>query len=181
MKVWFTGSALAATAAMLAGTAAAQPLPAQKYPYKSGPVTITSCTLNENKSNSTVTPNSLRINYFPNVEGHKLTSITFRVSYAGTPITLTDTGDFEYNAPISHQFNQLGGHAWAGASPGICRVVTATFDDGRVVNPMYDGPDGMGGPSAPGAMTPAMPPQPEVPPPTPGAVPPPVVPQPAAS
>jgi hypothetical protein len=133
-------AAFALAAAVAADGVSAQPLPAQKFPYKSGPITITSCTLNENKSNSTVTNNSLRINYFPNEVGKTLTSITFRVRYAGTPVTVTDTGSFGYNAPITHQFDQLGGHAWAGASPEVCRVLTATFSDGTLVNPKYDGP-----------------------------------------
>jgi len=134
----------AAVLALLAltGPALAQPLPKQAFPYVSGPVTITSCTVNENTANSTVSPNSLRINYFNNVSGSKLTSVTFRVRYAGKPITVTDTGGFEYNAPITHQFNQLGGVAWAGAGPEVCRVVTATFADGHTVNPPYEGPDG---------------------------------------
>jgi hypothetical protein len=149
--------ALAGAIAMVAGSAAAQPMHVQSFPYKSGPVTITSCTVNEDKSNSTVTANSLRINYFPNVPGRKLTSITFRVRYAGTPVTVTDTGSFDYNASITHQFNQLGGHAWAGASPEVCRVVTATFDNGEVVNPHYDGPGGMGGMNG---MRPGMAPPP---------------------
>ena len=165
MKVSVSGSALAATIALLAGSANAQPLPTQQFPYKSGPVTITSCSVNEDKSNSTVTPNSLRINYFPNTEGRKLTSITFRVRYAGTPVTVTDTGSFDYNAPITHQFNQLGGHAWAGPSPTVCRVVTATFDNGEVVNPHYAGPEGAmrpgmtdnGSPQGPGGPDGAMP------------------------
>jgi len=184
--------AVAGAIAMVAGSAAAQPMHVQTFPYKSGPVTLTSCTLNEDKSNSTVTPNSLRINYFPNVPGRKLTSITFRVRYAGTPVTVTDTGSFDYNAPITHQFNQLGGHAWAGASPEVCRVVTATFDNGEVVNPHYDGPGGMGRmnpgmappagqggpddsaappPGAPpqGAPPPGAPPEPPAAPPAPSA------------
>jgi len=140
-------------------------MPAQQFPYKSGPVTITSCTVNEDKSNSTVSSNSLRINYFPNAEGRKLTSITFRVRYAGTPVTVTDTGSFDYNAPITHQFNLLGGHAWAGPSPEVCRVLTATFDNGQVVNPHY-GPEGAmrpgmtdnGAPQQPGGPDGAMPP-----------------------
>ncbi len=175
MKNFYIAGAGVAVASLLAASASAQPLPAQKFPYKSGPVTITSCTFNEDKSNSTVTPNSLRINYFPNVAGRSLTSITFRVRYAGTPVTLTDSGSFAYNAPITHQFNQLGGHAWAGPSPEVCRVVTATFDNGEVVNPVYAGPDGAaamapdaapGGPAPAGA--PAMPPAAPAPPP-PGA------------
>jgi hypothetical protein len=151
-------AALGLAAVFLAAPAAGQPLPPQTFPFKSGPVTITSCTLNEDKSNSTVSANSLRINYFPNVPGRTLTSITFRVRYAGTPVTVTDTGTFAYNAPITHQFNQLGGHAWAGASPEVCRVVTATFDNGQVVNPPYgramDG-EGMQEPAQPGGPGPA--------------------------
>ena len=170
MKNFFIGGAGVAVAGLLAAGASAQPLPAQSFPYKSGPVTITSCTLNEDKSNSTVTANSLRINYFPNVEGRALTSITFRVRYAGTPVTVTDSGSFAYNAPITHLFNQLGGHAWAGPSPEVCRVVTATFDNGEVVNPAYAGPDGTamvhdaaaGGPAPVGA--PAQPPGAPAPP-----------------
>jgi len=135
-------AALALLAAM--EPAAGQPLPKQQFPYKSGPVTITSCTLNENTSNSTVSPNSLRINYFNNVQGSTLTSVTFMVRYAGKPISVTDTGAFEYQAPITHQFNQLGGVAWAGAGPEECRVVTATFADGHVVTPPYPGPNGDG-------------------------------------
>ena len=127
MKYFGTGAALVAAGVFVATAVAAQPLPVQKFPYKSGPVTITSCTLNENKSNSTVTNNSLRINFFPNEQARTLTSITFRVRYAGTPVTITDSGTFAYNAPITHQFDQLGGHAWAGASPEVCRVLTATF------------------------------------------------------
>jgi len=150
--------------------AAAQPLPTQQFPYKSGPVTIASCTLNENTSNSTVSPNSLRINYFNNVDGSKLTSITFRVRYGGTPVTLTDTGTFEPKQSITHQFNLLGGMPWTGPKPEVCRVVTATFADGHVVNPPYDGPDGqdaaMPG-AAPGAMTAPVAAPPPMPPPAP--------------
>ena len=137
-----TGGAALLAFLATAAPGAAQPLPKQQFPYVSGPVTITSCTVNENTSNSTVSPNSLRINYFNNVSGSKLTSVTFRVRYAGKPITVTDTGGFEANAPITHQFNQLGGVAWAGAGPEVCRVVTATFADGHTVTPPYDGPDG---------------------------------------
>lgn len=126
----------------------AQPLPVQKFPYKSGPVTITSCTVNENTSNSTVSPNSLRINYYNNEPDTTLASITFRVRYAQTPVTITDTGAFGSKASITHQFNQLGGLPWAGASPTVCRVVTATFQGGRTVNPVYDGPDGTDAPPA---------------------------------
>jgi hypothetical protein len=175
MKLSVSGSALAATIALLAGNANAQPMPTQQFPYKSGPVTITSCTVNEDKSNSTVSSNSLRINYFPNIEGRKLTSITFRVRYAGTPVTVTDTGNFDYNAPITHQFNQLGGHAWAGPSPTVCRVVTATFDNGEMRPGMTENgsPQGPGGPD--GAMPPAGAPPagpagaPAPPPPAPAA------------
>jgi hypothetical protein len=129
---------------MIAIPAGTQPLPHQEFPYKSGPVTITSCTLNEKKSDSTVSASSLRINYYNNEPSTTLTSITFRVRYAQTPVTVTDTGSFEYKSSITHQFNQLGGVAWAGDTPQVCRVVTATFADGHVVNPVYDGPDGMG-------------------------------------
>jgi hypothetical protein len=141
------GGTLALALGSLALPAGAQPLPEQKFPYRSGPVTITSCTLNENTSNATVSPNSLRINYFNNTDDRKLTSITFRVRYGGTPVTVTDTGSFDAKNSISHQFNLLGGLPWAGASPTVCRVVTATFSDGQVVNPPYDGPDGQDTPT----------------------------------
>jgi hypothetical protein len=154
------GGALTLALGCLALPAAAQPVPVQKFPYRSGPVTITSCTLNENTSNATVSPNSLRINYFNNTDDRKLTSITFRVRYGGTPITLTDTGTFDPKNSISHQFNQLGGLPWAGPSPTVCRVVTATFADDQVVNPTYDGPDGQdtaepAAPAVPPAPAPA--------------------------
>jgi hypothetical protein len=135
--------------------ALAQPVPKQEFPYKSGPVTITSCTVNENKSNSTVSPNSLRINYYNNASDSKLTSITFRVVYASTPVTVTDTGSFDFKNSITHQFDLLGGAPWAGASPTVCRVVTATFADGHTVNPEYEGPDGQGS-----AVLPLPPPAP---------------------
>lgn len=144
------GAALALGLAAIALPGSAQPLPVQQFPYKSGPVTITSCTVNENKSDSTVSPNSLRINYYDNEDTSTLTSITFRVRYAQTSVTVTDTGNYAYKAPITHQFNLLGGVAWAGPSPEVCRVVTATFADGHTVNPVYDGPDGSN-------MTPANP------------------------
>jgi len=143
MHKQLAGGTLALATALLALPANGQPIPVQKFPYKSGPVTITSCTLNENTSNATVSPNSLRINYFNNTEDARLTSVTFRVRYGGTPITVTDTGTFDAKNSISHQFNQLGGLPWAGPSPTVCRVVTATFADGRVVNPPYEGPEGM--------------------------------------
>lgn len=135
------GGALAAGAFALVVPVGAQPLPKQEFPYQSGPVTITSCTVNENTGNSTVSPNSLRINYYNNQPNSTLTSVTFRVRYAQTPVTVTDSGSFEYKAPITHQFNQLGGIPWTGASPEICRVVTATFADGTTVTPPYEGPD----------------------------------------
>jgi hypothetical protein len=164
--------ALATGIAAVAIPASGQPLPTQEFPYKSGPVTITSCTLNENKSNSTVSPNSLRINYFDNLDGSKITSITFRVRYGGTPVTLTDTGSFDYRQSITHQFNLLGGQPWSGSSPQVCRVLTATFADGRVVNPPYDGPDGQAENAPPplppaGAPPAALPPPAVVPPPAP--------------
>jgi hypothetical protein len=156
------GGTLALALGSMALPVAAQPVPKQEFPYRSGPVTITSCTLNENTSNATVSPNSLRINYFNNTEDRKLTSITFRVRYGGTPVTVTDTGTFDSKNSISHQFNLLGGLPWAGASPSVCRVVTATFADGQVVNPTYDGPDGQGvdaGAAQPVAPPPANPQQ----------------------
>ena len=142
-------------ATSLAGAASAQSLPVQKFPYVSGPVTITSCSVNENTSNSTVSPNSLRINYYPNEANRKLTSITFRVRYAQTPVTVTDTGKFEYKAPITHQFNLLGGLPWAGAMPTECRVLTATFADGQNVDPPYDGPDAVVSPGPAASTLPA--------------------------
>jgi hypothetical protein len=180
---------LTCAAVATAGTVAfalpalAQPLPTQQFPYKSGPVTLASCTLNEHKSDSTVSPKSLRINYYNNVEGSKLTSVTFRVRYGGTPVTMTDTGSFEFKQSITHQFDLLGGTPWTGPRPQVCRVLTATFADGRVVNPVYDGPDGQnaagaaGGPPAamvappaapaPMAAPPAVPAIPPAPGPTP--------------
>jgi hypothetical protein len=166
MKYLVRGTAFAAAAALSAAGASAQALAPQTFPYKSGPVTITSCSLNENKSNSTVTGNSLRINYFPNVPGRDLTSITFRVNYAGTPVTVTDSGSFAYQAPITHQFDQLGGHAWAGPTPSVCRVITATFNNGEVVNPPYDRP-GEASAMMPGTDAGATPPEPPALPPVP--------------
>jgi len=153
-------AAIATGAVAIALPASGQPLPTQKFPYKSGPVTITSCTLNENKSNSTVSPNSLRIDYFDNLDGSKLTAVTFRVRYGGTPVTITDTGTFDYKQSITHQFDQLGGLPWAGSSPQVCRVVTATFADGKVVNPVYDGPAGQDTDAAPALPPAAVPPAP---------------------
>jgi hypothetical protein len=141
MTLRLESAALALGLMTLAAPVAAQPLPAQQFPYKSGPVTITSCSVDENTSNSTVRPSSLRINYYDNVDGSQLTSITFRVVYAQTPVTVTDTGAYSYKAPITHQFNLLGGTPWAGPQASICRVVTATFADGHTVTPEYDGPD----------------------------------------
>lgn len=151
MKVQLIGGAL--IAATVTTAAFAQTLPVEKYPYVSGPVTITSCSVNENKSDSTVSPNSLRINYYTNEADRKLTSVTFRVRYAQTPVTVTDTGTFEYKKQITHQFNLLGGLPWTGAMPTVCRVLTATFADGKTVNPTYDGPDA----EAPAPGAPAMP------------------------
>jgi len=169
-----TCAAIAAGTAAIALPAGAQPLPVQHFPYKSGPVTIASCTLNENKSNSTVSPNSLRINYFNNREDSKLTSVTFRVRYGGTPVTVTDTGSFDYKQSITHQFNMLGGVPWTGSEPQVCRVLTATFADGKTVNPPYDGPDGDRDRdhAAPGGQAPGAPPAPDAMPPA-GTMPPP--------
>jgi hypothetical protein len=137
--------------------ALAQPLPTQQYPFKSGPVTLASCTLNEHTSDSTVSPKSLRINYFNNVAGSKLTSVTFRVRYGGTPVTMTDTGNFEFKQAITHQFDLLGGTPWTGPHPQVCRVLTATFADGHVVNPAYDGPGGdADAPAGSGTMGPPL-------------------------
>jgi len=164
-RLTYAAIATAGTVA-LALPALAQPLPTQQFPYKSGPVTLASCTLNEHTSDSTVSPKSLRINYFNNVEGTKLTSVTFRVRYGGTPVTMTDTGSFGFKQSITHQFDLLGGSPWTGSRPQVCRVLTATFADGRVVNPSYDGPDGQdaagaaGG--APGATKPAPVPPPRL-------------------
>jgi hypothetical protein len=178
MMTRLTYAAVAASAIGFALPANAQPLPTQQFPYKSGPVTIASCTLNENKSNSTVSPNSLRINYFNDREGSKLTSVTFRVRYGGTPVTVTDTGSFDYKQSITHQFNMLGGAPWTGSKPQVCRVLTATFADGQTVNPPYDGPDGdrdNAAPGAPGGAPPNAPPPMAQPPamaqPTPAATP----------
>jgi hypothetical protein len=157
-----SGSLLVAIAWTAAG---AQTLPVEKYPYVSGPITITACAVNENKSDSTVSPNSLRINYYVNAANRRVTSVTFRVRYAQTPVTVTDTGAFDYKNQISHQFNLLGGLPWAGPEPTVCRVLTATFDDGKTVNPPYAGPDaeesGVPVPAvAPGAAAPAPAPAP---------------------
>jgi hypothetical protein len=161
MRIHLLGGSLIAATATTA--AFAQSLPVEKYPYLSGPVTITSCSVNENTSDSTVSPNSLRINYYANQANRTLTSITFRVRYAQTSVTVTDTGQFGYKQPITHQFNLLGGLPWAGAMPTVCRVVTATFDDGQSVNPPYDGPDAeVPAPSVPAVPAPA-PPEPPAP------------------
>jgi hypothetical protein len=157
--------------ATVATGALAQTLPTEKYPYMSGPITITSCSVNENKSDSTVSPNSLRINYYLNAPNRRITSVTFRVHYAQTPVTVTDTGSFDYKNQITHQFNLLGGLPWTGTNPTVCRVLTASFDDGTTVNPPYEGPDaevpGAGAPAVPAAApAPAAPPAMPAPAPT---------------
>jgi hypothetical protein len=159
-------------AATVATGALAQTLPTEKYPFVSGPITITSCSVNENKSDSTVSPNSLRINYYVNAPNRRITSVTFRVRYAQTPVTVTDTGAFDYKNQISHQFNLLGGLPWTGPDPTVCRVLTASFDDGKTVNPPYAGADpeeaGAAAPAAapapPAAPAPAVAPAPPAPP-----------------
>jgi len=151
MKIQLLGGVV--LAASVTATAFAQTLPVEKYPYVSGPVTITSCSVNEHMSDSTVSPNSLRINYYANEADRKLSSITFRVRYAQTTVTVTDTGTFDYKTQITHQFNLLGGLPWTGAMPTACHVLTATYADGQTINPVFEGPDAQ----APGAGAAALP------------------------
>lgn len=138
-----TTLALAVTgAACAAGLAAAsaQTLPTEVYPFKSGPVTISSCSLGQ--SGNVVSGNSLEIKYFQNVPRRHLASVTFRVRYAGKVANVTDTGTFSYDAPIDHKFDAFGGTPWAGPNPQVCRVLSATFGDGETVRPPYLGRNG---------------------------------------
>lgn len=129
------GITLAASFA-LGATASAQ-TPVQTYPFKSGPVTITSCSLG--KAGSYVAKGSIEIKYFQNVPTRHLTSVTFRVNYNHVRIDVTDTGTFSYQAPIDHKFDSplLDSLGYAGPNPNICRILTAQFGDGQVVNPPF--------------------------------------------
>ncbi|MBC5799477.1 MAG: hypothetical protein GIX03_06995 [Candidatus Eremiobacteraeota bacterium] len=165
-----TGLAVAAVAS-LCGVALAQPLPVQRFPFKSGPATITSCSVAKN--GNVVASNSLNIKYFQNERDRNLKSVTFRVRYAGKTVTVTNNGTFSYQAPIEVKSDQLDGAPFAGTHPQVCRVLTATFADGKTVNPPYDrglDPDDRGmtpeSRESGEPMSPAMPPAPEA---TPGA------------
>lgn len=131
---------LSFVAACALGTAASAQTPVQVYPFKSGPVTITSCSLGQSGTN--VAKGSIEIKYFQNVPTRHLSSVTFRVNYNLVKIDVTDTGTFSYNAPIDHKFDSplLDSLAYAGPNPNICRVLTAQFGDGQVVRPFYGGP-----------------------------------------
>ncbi|MBD5657793.1 MAG: hypothetical protein IAI50_21845 [Candidatus Eremiobacteraeota bacterium] len=147
------GCVVAGTVGLAVATSA-QPMPPQSYPYKAGPVTIASCSLGQ--SGNSVAGNSLEIKYFQNVPRRHLVSVTFRIRYAGTTATVTDTGKFSYDATIDHKFDTLGGTPWAGPDPQSCQVVSATFGDGQMVKPMDMGSGGgpNGGPGGPpGAMS----------------------------
>jgi hypothetical protein len=139
---------LAFAAAFALGTSASAQTPVQSYPVKSGPVTITSCSLGQAGSN--VAKGSIEIKYFQNVPTRHLTSVTFRVNYNNVKIDVTDTGTFSYNAPIDHKFDSplLDSLAYAGPNPNICRVLTAQFGDGQVVRPPYMGARPMPAPAA---------------------------------
>jgi len=153
-------AAAAAGAIGLAVATAAQPLPAEQYPFKSGPVTITSCSFGA--AGNTIAENSLEIKYFQNVPGRHLVAVTFRVRYAGRIANVTDTGKFSYDAIIDHKFNALTGTPWAGPDPQVCRVLSATFGDGETVRPPFGGPKqrpmtGPGGPNGPSGNPPPPP------------------------
>ena len=170
---------LVASSLGLAVATSAQPMPPQNYPYKAGPVTITSCSLGQ--SGNSVAGNSLEIKYFQNVPRRHLVSVTFHVRYAGKMADVTDNGRFSYDATIDHKFDALGGTPWAGPDPQVCRVVSATFGDGQTVRPDADGPGGgadagpmngapMGGPpNGPAASLPPYATQPGAGAPTPAA------------
>jgi len=169
-------SGVAAFTLALASGISAQPMPAQTYPFKAGPVTVLSCSLGQ--AGNTVAGNSLEIKYFQNVPRRHLVSVTFRIRYAGQVTTVTDNGTFSYDATIDHKFNVLGGTPWAGPDPEVCRVVSATFGDGKTVTPTYPGAGSPGGDAAGG------PPASSTVPPyatQPGAPPPPASPGPAAT
>jgi hypothetical protein len=121
------------------GTAAFAQTPAQVYPFKSGPVTITSCSLGQSGTN--VAKGSIEIKYFQNVPTRHLNSVTFRVNYNRIRIDVTDTGTFSYDAPIDHKFDSplLDSLPYVGPNPHICRVLRAQFGDGEVVHPGYGG------------------------------------------
>jgi hypothetical protein len=135
-------AAIAGTCAGACGTSAFAQSPVQGFPFKSGPVTITSCTLGQAGTN--VAKGSIEIKYFQNVPGRHLTSVTFRINYNHVKIDVTDTGTFSYNAPIDHKFDNplLDSLGYAGPNPNICRVLTAQFGDGQVVRPFF-GPQHM--------------------------------------
>ncbi len=128
---------LFALAAVATASAASAQTPKEAYPFRSGPVTITSCSLGQSGNN--VGANSLEIKYFQNVPGRHLSSITFRINYSGVKTNVTDTGTFSYQAPIDHHFDSpvLDSLSWAGPNPDICRVLSATFGDGQTVHPHF--------------------------------------------
>jgi hypothetical protein len=135
MKRHLTGATCAAALLALASPAAAEH-DAQLYPMVAGPVTITSCSLNEKSADSTVARRSLRINYFNNGP-QRLSSVTFGIVYNAMPaVTVTDTGAIDFQKPITHQFDELGGKPWSGPI-ARCGVVSATFADGQVVTPPF--------------------------------------------
>ncbi len=159
MNVLRSGLAVAAVTS-LTGIALAQTLPVQRYPFKSGPVTITACSVGQN--GNLVANNSLDIKYFQNESSHHLTSVTFRIRYAGKTATVTNNGNFTYQAPIEVKSNQLAGAPFSGAEPQVCRVLTATFDDGKTVTPAYERMGGRGMRPSPGeSAMPEMPAAPE--------------------
>lgn len=174
LRILTAGSVAAGTLGLAVATSA-QPM-TEQFPVTSGPVTITSCSLGQ--SGNSVGDNSLEIKYFQNVPRRHLVSVTFRIRYAGQEATVTDNGRFTYDATIDHKFNALAGTPWNGPTPGVCRVLSATFGDGRTVRPGDQGaaaggpPPGAGGPpaqGAPGTMPPYATQQGAPPPPAPAA------------
>lgn len=131
------GGTIAASILAAATASSAQTLPTEKYPFKSGPVTIAACSLGA--KGNLVANNSLDIKYFPNVPNRHLSSVTFRVKYAGQTAVFTDVGKFSYDKAIEHKFNVLGGAPFTTANPQVCRVLTATYDNGETVTPTYVG------------------------------------------
>jgi hypothetical protein len=140
MKRTIISAAIAGSVVAALGAAGAQTLHTEKFPYKSGPVTITGCSFAQSGSSGIVDPNSLHVKFYQNEQARALTSVTFRIRYAGTPLTITDNGEFTYQAPIDRNYtiHPPQGLPWQGPDPQVCRVLTATFANGETVRPMAD-------------------------------------------
>ena len=93
-------------------------------------VTIVSCVVNSNGSNST---NGINVVYY-NTHDSLATEVDFLVNYEGHKYILIDKGNFTRGAQINHNLtNALTGQPWNGATPKRCAVQRVYLQDGTVL------------------------------------------------